>query len=376
VTNGKKIWIDLDNSPHVPFFRPIIEKLTKNGFRIVLTARDGYQTCSLADFYGLKYTKIGQHSGKNKIRKTSGLIWRTLQLMSWILKQKPDLALSHGSRAQVISATLLGVSSVAILDYEFTVRLPLTYPNWLIIPDVIPEEAFPLPGGRIRKYPGIKEDVYVPYFTPDAKIENDLNLCESDLIVTVRPPATEAHYFVPQSEGLFASAMDFLLRLPDTKIILLPRSKSQEAYVREKWPTWVNNRKVAIPEQALDGLNLLWHSDLVISGGGTMNREAAALGVPVYSIFAGKIGAVDKYLSESGRLVFIQNAEDLRRKIILSKRKKKRDLNHVGKAPLGVIVAAITDIMERPRLSRFDWLLQMAQRRFMGKPGQKNLELG
>src|SRR3989442_14832911 len=97
-----KIWIDLDNSPHVPFFAPIVEELEKRGYSVVLTARDCFQVRELADLFHLNYKLIGRHSGKNKIRKMAGLCFRSLQLMPTVLKARPCLAVSHCSRAQVI----------------------------------------------------------------------------------------------------------------------------------------------------------------------------------------------------------------------------------------------------------------------------------
>jgi uncharacterized protein len=142
------------------------------------------------------------------------------------------------------------------------------------------------------------------------------------LVVTLRPPASEAHYHNPQSEELLAAVIDLLSRHPDAKVIVLPRNHSQERSLRSSYPGLFDAGKLAIPGHAVDGLNLIWHSDLVISGGGTMNREAAALGVPVYSIFRGKIGAVDRYLADAGRLVLLETPEDVRTRIVLDRRRR------------------------------------------------------
>src|SRR4030066_386027 len=174
----------------------------------------------------------------------------------------------------------------------------------------------------VVKYPGIKEDVYVPNFKPNTKINDELGLNGKNLVITVRPPATEAHYHNAQSENLFDAAVNFLGHQKNTRLVLLPRNEKQVAWIKKEWPEWCADLKIIIPQQVVDGLNLIWHSDLVISGGGTMNREAAALGVPVYSIFRGKIGAVDRYLSEQGRLVLIENKDQLYSKIVLARRDK------------------------------------------------------
>jgi len=315
-----KIWIDLDNSPHVPFFAPIIGELAKRGYSIALTARDCFQVRELADLLHLNYKLVGRHNGKSKIRKVFGLCFRGVQLVPGALREKPDLAVSHGSRSQLIVCAALRIPSLLIIDYECAKRLGLIRPTWFMCPEVIPASAFECDPKEVLKYPGIKEDVYVPRFIPDHGIRPQLGLADDDLVVTVRPPATEAHYHRPQSDELFEAAIEFLSRRPEVKIVMLPRNEKQAAYLKAHWPDLFASQKIRIPEHVVDGLNLIWHSDLVISGGGTMNREAAALGVPVYSTFRGTIGAVDRYLSDRRRLVLLESIEDVQTRIRLLRR--------------------------------------------------------
>lgn len=314
------IWVDLDNSPHVPFFAPIIEELKRRGCSITLTARDAYQVHELADMFQLTYKSIGHHWGKHNILKVLGTCLRALQLVPIILREKPDLAVAHGSRSQTIASSLLKVPSLLIFDYEFASAVGFFRPTWSMTPDVIPLGGSHQRMDRVLHYPGIKEDVYVPTFKPDPTIRSRLRLDERKVVVVVRPPASEAHYHVPKSDELFATTIEFLGNAPDVQVILLPRNHKQAEFIRNSWPRWFADGRLFIPEHAEDGLNLIWHSDLVISGGGTMNREAAALGIPVYSIFQGPIGAVDRYLSNNGRLVLLTSAEDVRAKISLVKR--------------------------------------------------------
>jgi len=196
------------------------------------------------------------------------------------------------------------------------------------------------------RYPGLKEDVYIPQLRPDLSVKDQLGLNGTDLVVTVRPPATEAHYHNPEAEVLLDAALRFLTHRPDVRVILLPRNEKQAQTLRKQWAKWIANRKIVIPEHVVDGLNLIWFSDLVISGGGTMNREAAALGVPVYSIFRGRIGAVDKYLAEKGRLTLLESAEDVRTKIVLTRRTQAQRDSMKRSAALDCIVEAIISIAE------------------------------
>lgn len=343
-----KVWIDLDNSPHVPFFAPIIKELEARGHCVVLTARDAFQTKELAALYNLNCECIGRHYGKNQILKLLGIAIRALQLSPTILSNWPDLAVGHGSRAQLALATALQIPSLQIDDYEFSKMSALIHPTWLLFPEVIPTEALEK-HNRVLKYPGIKEDVYVPFFTPNLGFRAQLGLGTDDIVVTVRPAASEAHYHNPESDELFCATMDFLSRSEKVKIVLLPRNESQAALIRRSWPHLLKTGKVIIPSQVVDGLNLIWFSDLVISGGGTMNREAAALGVPVYSIFRGKAGAVDRYLSQAGRLVMLECAEDLRTRVRLVHRERPLCADPSPRAALGAIVDHIITVLPRKK---------------------------
>jgi predicted glycosyltransferase len=347
-----KIWIDLDNTPHVPFFKPIIRELEKRGYTVVTTARDAFQVCELATLYGLTYKKIGKHYGKNPLFKVMGLCWRSLQLLPFIIREKPMMGLSHGSRSQILLCNFLRIPTVMIMDYEHAQTPLLLQPRWEIIPEALADEALQCKAKeRILSYEGIKEDVYAPEFKPDPSIMAQLNFNEDSIVVTVRPPANEAHYHNSESDEFFVEFMKRVCATPGVVAILLPRNKLQESQIRQDWPQWFNDAKVIIPKQAVNGLNLLWHSDLVVSGGGTMNREAAALGIPVYSIFRGKSGGVDRQLQKDGRLVLIDSIDDVNNKILLQHRSKAT--NPTGLMPgktLDKIIEHIDEIMTKEHL--------------------------
>ena len=346
---GKKIWIDLENSPHVPFFKPIIEELEKRGHSVVLTARDCFQVCELADLFHMKYKRIGHHYGKHTLAKLTGLIVRVLQMAPTVLQEKPDLAISHGSRSLFLLSSLLRIPTLTIFDYEHTAWISGFKPSWAMAPEIVPQESISSRGHgveRLLRYPGIKEDVYAPSFKPDPKIREKLGVGASDLLITIRPPANEAHYHNPESEKLLDEVFDLLSHQSQTRVILVPRTPKQGAEIRQRWPQLFERGQVSIPEHVVDGLDLIWTSDLVISGGGTMNREAAALGVPVYSIFRGTIGAVDHYLAEHGRLVLLESPADVRKKLKIERRM------HSARPQMGVsktlqsIVDNITLVLE------------------------------
>jgi predicted glycosyltransferase len=342
----KKIWIDLDNSPHVPFFIPIIEGLERRGYQVFLTARDSYQVCELLRLHRLSCQVVGRHYGKNWILKLLGTALRAVQLLPLAITEKPDLAVSHTSRAQCLVASLLGIPSVVMLDYEFVNTTGFLHPDWIFVPDVIPEERVHQKSEHVFRYHGLKEDVYVPRLKPDPDVRNLLGVRQDELIATVRPPATEAHYHNPESEQFLAESLRYLLDQPSARVVMLPRNENQATVLRSHWTRAIDEGRIIIPEHAVDGLNLIWNSDLVISGGGTMNREAAALGVPVYSIFRGRIGAVDQYLAKTGRLTLIEKVEDIRTKIVLERRKLALWGSANQSAALDCIVDAISSIAE------------------------------
>ena len=342
--SGKTIWIDLDNSPHVPFFLPIMEELKHRGAEILLTARDTYQVCDLMDYFHLESRVIGRHYGKNKVMKVLGNVLRACQLTPVAAQCQPDLAVSHGSRAQVLVGKALKIPTVMMQDYEYSTRTGFVEADWIFTPDIVPNNAMSRRAERVLKYPGLKEDVYVPSFHPDPSILQQLGIQPGDVVVTVRPPATEAHYHNPDSDILFAETLRFLNR-PHVKTITLPRSPKQNHALRTDWGHLISSGRMVIPDRPVNGLNLAWFSDLVISGGGTMNREAAALGVPVYSIFRGTIGAVDHYLSEQGRLTLIEKAGDIQGRINLRRWNRPPRPSAGDRPALQTIVRNIVNIV-------------------------------
>ncbi len=342
----KKIWIDIDNSPHVPFFLPIVRELRERGHQILLTARDSYQVCELLEFHHLACKVVGSHWGKNRFLKTLGTLGRAAQLLPLAFREKPDLGISLVSRAQLLACKALRIPVIVTFDYEFVVKMQFLRPDWILVPEVMPDSGAGVAKKAVFRFPGLKEDVYVPSFKPDAALKEQLGINETDLLVTVRPPATEAHYHQPDSDKLMSAALDHLMKQRDVRVVLLPRNNRQSAILQQQWGDCIAKGKIVIPARVTDGLNLIWNSDLVISGGGTMNREAAALGVPVYSIFRGKIGAVDRYLAGNGRLVLLERVEDIHTKIVLERREQARRNFPAGSTALRSISEAIISIAE------------------------------
>ena len=349
----RRIWIDLDNTPHVPFFKPIIEELEARGYLTLVTARDAFQVKELAERHGLKFRLVGRHYGRNFFMKVFGYVYRTLQLIPLVLRFRPSIALSHGSRSQILGSNLLRIPTVLIADYEHSVVPPFGKPHWEIVPEAVEaKNAHCRDKSRVVKYRGIKEDVYAGTLAPDPGILRELGLESAKIVVTVRPPATEAHYHNPESERLLERFMVRALSTDGTIVVLLPRNRRQADQLAQQHPEWFCLGKVVVPGHTVDGTNLIWHSDLVVSGGGTMNREAAALGIPVYSIFRGPIGAVDTHLARHRRLTLIETVEDVDQKILIQPRRPKFLSAQVQRYALGDILRHLDEIMHHCEVGR------------------------
>lgn len=308
-----RIWIDLGNSPHVPFFRPLVEDFRARGHEVELTARDFAQTVELARAAGWQPAVIGEHGGGVSARKAWKVASRVFGLVSWARGRRFDLAVSHNSHEHLIAARALGLSSVTLMDYEHHPANHLSFrlASRVVVPRAFPEAAlrrFGVPARKVRRYEGIKEDVYLADFEPDpsfAATLDALGVAREDVLVVMRTPADFALYHRFRND-LFEELIEHLRALPRVKIVLLARTDEQ----RERTAARHAAANLILPRAALDGANLIAAADLVVSAGGTMNREAAALGVPVATTFAGRWAAVDEDLVRAGRLLRIRSRED------------------------------------------------------------------
>ena len=306
-----RIWIDLANSPHVPFFRALVDEFASRGHKLEVTAREFAETVPLAKAAGLDATVIGGHGGRELTGKAGNLFQRAWALRAWAGDRSFDLAVSHNSYSQILAARGLGLRSVTLMDYEHQPANHLAFrlASRVIVPRAFPAEQLARYGAgeaKVRRYNGIKEDVYLADFVanPNFGVQlNALGINPKDVLVLVRPPARDALYHRFEND-LFEGLLNRLTTAPQVKTLLLPRNQTQ----RETYKT---KRNLLIPTTPLNGANLIAASDLVISAGGTMNREAAALGVPAATIYAGAGAAVDEALVNEGRLQRISSAEDV-----------------------------------------------------------------
>jgi predicted glycosyltransferase len=289
-------------SAHVLVFRPLIALLCERGDEVEVTARDYAQTLQLCELHGIEANVVGRHGGRSRLGKARSLLARLHELRSWARPRRFDLALAHGSHELTITARRLGVPSATTHDYEFAVlqhQLGLRAATRVVFPDAIPPERLERYGvgpEKLRRYPGLKEEYYLADFEPDPSVLEPWPIDANRVLVVLRPPPDVSLYH-RQSNPLFPLTLDVLGTRPDVHAFVLPRTQEQREHVRR-----LALPSVILPERAIDAQSLIALADVVVSAGGTMNREAAALGVPVYTTYGGRLGGVDEELIREGRL--------------------------------------------------------------------------
>ena len=298
-----RIWVDLTNSPHVLVLRPVIAVLRSRGADVRVTARDFAQTVELAQRLGVDCAVIGRHRGARVASKAVGLAERSSALVRWAWRNGPfDLALGHGSNDLTVAARLLRIPCSTMFDYEWATvqhNVNCRLAQAVVVPDVIPPERLDRYGarGKLRRYPGLKEEYYLADFEPDPAVLGELGLDAGQPIAVVRTPPSVSLYHRFEND-LFAAVLD---RLRGTQTVVLPRVAQQRAQLDG----------FVVPARAVDAQSLVALADLVVSAGGTMNREAVALGTPVWTTFEGRLGAVDERLIAEGRLRRLERPEQL-----------------------------------------------------------------
>lgn len=311
MTRGRTVWIDVTNSPHVLFFRPILRRLDEAGVPTVVTARDFAQTLGLLDRYAIPHTVIGGHGGASVVRKGLVMVGRSAQLLRFGRARRGiGQAVSHGSFYQTIAARGLRIHSTVIHDFEGAAgmhRVNFRLASKVMVPEVIPFErlaALGLTRERYRPYPGIKEQVTLADFEPDpGSVIEELRLDPARPVAVLRPPATMSLYHRGIENTLFDDVVA-ALRASDAQVVLLPRTTEQGR-------AFAGMADVIIPARPVDGPQLVAVADLVVSAGGTMNREAALLGTPTWTTFAGELGAVDRMLIDTGRMHVLEQPGQL-----------------------------------------------------------------
>jgi predicted glycosyltransferase len=297
-----RIWIDMTAPAHPLVFRPIIKRLREQGHEVEVTARDYAQTLELLDMLDIEHTSFGRHGGESRTRKVSALFSRARHMRKFAKGKRFDLAACHGSNDLPIAARRLGIPAADMFDYEFAKwqhNVGCRLSSRVITPDAIPAERlrrYGVDDGKLAQYPGLKEEYYLADFEPNPAVLDQLGIDTENVLVVLRPPPDVSLYH-RKSNPLFPQVVRHLGTHEQVQAVVLPRTTAQREYVRSlRLPSLI------VPDGAVDAQSLIAFGDLVVSAGGTMNREAVALGTPVYTTYGGRLGGVDEALIRAGKL--------------------------------------------------------------------------
>ena len=305
-----KVWVDCTAAAHPLVLRPIIERLRSGGHQVFVTTRSYGQTLGVLDRLGIPYEAVGTHGGASRAGKARALASRSRRLAGIAWERRPDLALAHGSVDLAVVSAGFRIPSVQMQDYEFAGlqrQAAFRAARRVMVPDSIPVERLARVGAPERKlfrFPGLKEEYYLADFEPDPTVVGALGIDPADVLVVVRPPPETSEYHAPSD--LHRRLLDRLAAAEGTISVVIPRTGDQAETVRS-----IGSPRLLVPEAAIDAQSLIAYADLVVSAGGTMNREAVALGTPAYTTFAGRMGGVDERLIAEGRLLVLDDPQEL-----------------------------------------------------------------
>jgi predicted glycosyltransferase len=297
-----RVWIDISAPAHVLVFRPLVGILRERGDEVEITAREFGQTVDLLRLHDLDAEILGRHGGRSALGKALTMATRLAELVRWARRRRFDAALAHASHHLTMTARALRIPSATTFDYEWATiqhQLGCRAANRVLVPEAIPPERLERYGVRppkLRRYPGLKEEYYLADFKPDPAVPRNLGIEPDRVLVVVRTPPDVALYHRHRNP-LFPQLLERLGCRDDTQAVVLPRTEAQREWVRR-----LGLPSLIVPDGAVDAQSLVAAADVVVSAGGTMNREAVALGVPVYTTFQGRLGAVDEGLLRDGRL--------------------------------------------------------------------------
>lgn len=306
------IWFDFENAPQVLVLEPLIRRFQEDGFRTILTARRFSMTVELCKERGLDVHVIGSGSKSgSRFAKISKVLQRAFMLwrLGALRKNKPIIGISHASRSQLIAGQLLGVPVVILDDYEHSDQTLARFAHTIMVPECISSRIWGKFADRVVHYPGVKENLYLFQFHASAALPDRILSSKEKVIVLLRPEGRTAHYHSEKSAMLQGKIIELLSERGDVLVIVFPRDEHQRREIESLFRDGA--AEIWFPE-VMDGPNLIASSDLMVGGGGTMTREASVLGVPSYSFFCGKWGSVDTHLVEEGRLIRIDNSDDVR----------------------------------------------------------------
>ena len=308
-----RVWVDLTNTAHVLVLRPLVELLESDGHEVEITARPLSHTLELLEDWGHPHTPLGHHGGASRAGKARAAAGRVADMVRFGRGKGFGCALAHGSTDLPVASRLLRVPNSTMFDYEWAVlqhNVICRLANRVLVPDAIPAERlrrYGARGNKLIRYPGLKEEYYLADFEPDEAVLRQLGVDPTQPLCVVRTAPSYALYLGGSENELLPRLLRHLSETERAQTVVLARTPEQRQAVNA-----LGLERVIVPERAVDGSSLVAFADALVSAGGTMNREAAVLGTPVWSMFEGRMGAVDEQLAREGRLRFLTDPAEVK----------------------------------------------------------------
>jgi uncharacterized protein len=305
------VWVDMTNVAHPVVLRPLIELLERGGHDVEITARPLSHTLDLLDAWGHPYTAIGHHGGASKAGKARAAVARVTQLARFARGRGFDYALAHVSTDLPPVCRALRIPNTTMLDYEWATlqnHVICRLATRVLVPEAIPPHRLRRYGAKppkLVRFPGLKEEYYLSSFEPDRSALENLGVPAGEPVCVVRTPPSYALYLGGSENELLPPLLRHL-EGQGSWTVVLTRNPAQRGAVNS-----LGLERTIAPERAPDGRSLVALADALVSAGGTMNREAAVLGTPVWSIFEGPLGGVDELLIRQGRMRILRDPEEL-----------------------------------------------------------------
>jgi predicted glycosyltransferase len=335
-----RVWVDLTNTAHVLVLRPLVDALGARGHEVTITARPLSHTVDLLEDWGHPYTLLGRHGGTSRVAKGRAAADRVARMVRFGRGRGFDRGLAHGSTDLPVAARLLGIPNTTMFDYEWAVlqhSVNGRLANRVLMPDAIPAERVARYGARgtkLVRYPGLKEEYYLDGFRPDAGLLARLGVDAAQVVAVVRTAPAYALYLGGSENPLLPRLLERLNAAEGVQTIVLTRTPEQADSLRR-----LGLDRLVMPPRAVDGRSIVALADVLVSAGGTMNREAAVLGTPVWSMFEGRPGAIDEMLIAQGRLKALRDPGD----VVLERKAQRLNGPFAGRDPAALLALAVPE---------------------------------
>jgi predicted glycosyltransferase len=307
-----RVWVDVTNTAHVVVLRPLVERLERDGHDVTITARPLSHTLELLERWGHPHTVLGRYGGARRAAKARAAAARSRAMVAFGRGRRFDCALAHGSTDLPLACRVLRIPNTTMFDYEWATlqhHVNGRLASRVLVPEAIPATRLARYGMRppkLVRYPGLKEEYYLADFEPDPGVLDELGVDRARRLCVVRTAPAYALYLAGSENELLPRLLQRLAAQPDVQTVVLPRTPEQADAI-----AGLGLDEMVVARRAVDGRSLVALADALVSAGGTMNREAAVLGTPVWSIFEGRPGAVDELLLRQGRLRLLRDPDEV-----------------------------------------------------------------